>query len=467
MGNGITTIDENGVSTGFAYDGLNRNTAINYADGTQESTAYQDAQLKRIATDQDGNNTVYQYDGLYRLTSVTNQELEMTVFGYDAEGNRTSLTDPEANATTWQYDEAGRVTSATDPLNNLSVYQYDKNGNVVEMTDRNDRTIQRVFNFRNQVEQETWVDAAAQVVKTTQYSYDANGNLQSANVVGGESHTFNYDPLNRIDDTSALIPGVNSAIVTDLEYDAAGNRDALEVRVGGVVDTHNTYSYDELNRMVGVQQSGLAKEKTVDISYTPRSDIDLVERYADLSSTKLVVTSNYDYDSMNRLTSLAHGNGSQQFASYQLSFDDQGRLESRSDKDGASTFTYDDSGQLLTATHDFQSDESYTYDDNGNRTNAGYVTSGNNRVQSDGQFTYVYDDEGNRTGKTEIATGNGTSYEYDYENRLTRVVETLSGGKWSTTLAMTTTSSVAERQSTSMKMATGRRTKVVTSFTMG
>jgi RHS repeat-associated protein len=47
------------------------------------------------------------------------------------------------------------------------------------------------------------------------------------------------------------------------------------------------------------------------------------------------------------------------------------------------------------------------------------------RVLSDG-YQYQYDDEGNLTRKTEIATGSITNYEWDYRNRLTRVV---SGGQ--------------------------------------
>jgi RHS repeat-associated protein len=59
---------------------------------------------------------------------------------------------------------------------------------------------------------------------------------------------------------------------------------------------------------------------------------------------------------------------------------------------------------------------------------AGWVTDtlDSRRVLSDGKYQYQYDDEGNLTRKTEIATGSITNYEWDYRNRLTRVV---SGGQ--------------------------------------
>ena len=40
-------------------------------------------------------------------------------------------------------------------------------------------------------------------------------------------------------------------------------------------------------------------------------------------------------------------------------------------------------------------DEAYTYDVNGNRTNAGYITGGNNQLSADAKYDYTYDDEGN------------------------------------------------------------------------
>jgi YD repeat-containing protein len=60
--------------------------------------------------------------------------------------------------------------------------------------------------------------------------------------------------------------------------------------------------------------------------------------------------------------------------------------------DGTSNYSYDNTDQLTAATQTFQPNETYSYDANGNRTNPGYQTSPNNRLQSDGTFTYSYDD---------------------------------------------------------------------------
>jgi RHS repeat-associated protein len=72
--------------------------------------------------------------------------------------------------------------------------------------------------------------------------------------------------------------------------------------------------------------------------------------------------------------------------------------------------------------------KAYHYDLNGNRTIAGYQTTTNNRLQSDGTYTYLYDDEGNLTRRTTIASNETTEYTWDYRNRLTQVLVKNSAG---------------------------------------
>jgi len=91
--------------------------------------------------------------------------------------------------------------------------------------------------------------------------------------------------------------------------------------------------------------------------------------------------------------------------------------------DGLTSFTHDNTDQLKTADHTGQTDESYSYDENGNRTMAGYVTTDNNQLTTDGVYNYTYDDEGNRLTRTVIGTGYVTEYEWDHRNRLTKLTE--------------------------------------------
>ena len=108
---------------------------------------------------------------------------------------------------------------------------------------------------------------------------------------------------------------------------------------------------------------------------------------------------------------------------YTWDYDAANRITQATSPDGTSTYTYDNTDQRLqTRSNSVLPDEAYSDDANGNRTNTGYNTTTNNRLQFDGTYNYEYDNEGNRTKRTSIATGEVTQYSWDYRNRLIQVV---------------------------------------------
>jgi YD repeat-containing protein len=139
----------------------------------------------------------------------------------------------------------------------------------------------------------------------------------------------------------------------------------------------------------------------------------------------LVAETLHTYDPFNRLVGINHQrtNGSS-INNYTFGYDAADRITAITDIDGTATYSYDRSNELTGADRPGTSgDEAYTYDANGNRTNAGYQTGANNRLQTDGVYTYSYDDEGNLKTRTTIATGAVRDYTWDYRNRLTGVVD--------------------------------------------
>jgi RHS repeat-associated protein len=117
---------------------------------------------------------------------------------------------------------------------------------------------------------------------------------------------------------------------------------------------------------------------------------------------------------------------------YTWRYDSLSRITSQGSIDGSSTYTYDETSQLVAANYSAGAglptvppDEGYNYDANGNRTSTGYQTGANNQLLSDGTFTYQYDAEGNRITRTRISTDPAddylTEYTWDHRNRLTSV----------------------------------------------
>ena len=182
----------------------------------------------------------------------------------------------------------------------------------------------------------------------------------------------------------------------------------MDAGSGYVNDLKNSYTFDNLNRLTRLDQSGVTggnavAEKRVDFAYNSAGQFTSIDRYKDLDggSSNLVVETDFTYDGIGRLTDLAHTHDTTTIADYGWTYDAFSRVTQLSfsslvGNDGTSDYAYDNTGQLTDVDHDFQTDESYSFDENGNRTNTGYTTGTNNRLTSDGTFNYVYDDEGNR-----------------------------------------------------------------------
>jgi RHS repeat-associated protein len=111
-------------------------------------------------------------------------------------------------------------------------------------------------------------------------------------------------------------------------------------------------------------------------------------------------------------------------------YDNAGNRLTREDERTSATtnYGYDNIYQLTSATGG--SNESYTYDLVGNRLTSAsvpnYTVNSSNELTSTNNATYTYDDNGNTLTKAD-STGT-TSYNWDFENRLTSVALPGSGG---------------------------------------
>jgi len=117
-------------------------------------------------------------------------------------------------------------------------------------------------------------------------------------------------------------------------------------------------------------------------------------------------------------------------ASYGL--DNAGNRTSKTDwlANVTSNYTYDPTYELTQVTQGTNTTESYSYDPVGNRLSslgvASYAYNNSNELTSTPTTTYTFDNNGNTLSKTD-STGTMT-YAWDYENRLTSVTLSGSGG---------------------------------------
>jgi YD repeat-containing protein len=311
-----------------------------------------------------------------------------------------------------------RLISETNALGKTRTFTYDLAGNRTGITDRNGRTRRFSFDPLNRLTKEEWLNSGSPI-HTINSTYDAAGQLTS---IADADVTYNYayDLNGRLLSVNNTGTASSPSVVMSYGYDGAGNMLSATDSINGTPGGTNTYTFDPLNRVTRMQQSGTR------VAYNAVGQPINVKRFADLVGTQPVAETTHTFDSLNRLTAINHSKGGVPLASYDYSFDANSRITGVTNRDGTSINTYDDTDQLTGVDHSFQPDETYTYDANGNRTNPGYVTGANNRLLSDGKFNYEYDGEGNVIKQTDILTGEVTQYTWDYRNRLTNV--TRNGG---------------------------------------
>ena len=420
-----------------------------------------------------GRITEFEYDNAGRVIRQTDAEGGVVEFRYDGNGNRILLRDPVGNITTWIYDSNDRIVEERDPLFNeglsieeaiaalatpsgadvdadlgadhVRVFDYDAEGNQIERIDRNGRRIESVYDESDRLLQELWFSASGDLVDTIEFTYDARGNQLTA-TDSDSALTFDYDELNRLISVSNAGTAGAPTTVLEYEYDAQGNV-VLTVDNSGV-SVESTY--DVRNRLASRlwfdADGNEVDDARVDYLYNAAGRVSQISRYSDLLATTLVGTTDRTYDLAGRSDILTHlGSVGELIASYDYDYDFGGLLIAEDRQHQLAEFTqsaqysYDRTGQLLSAIYTGQPDEFFNYDANGNRESDSrpesvYSTETGNRLTSDGLFDYEYDGEGNLVLRTKLTTdedgqaGETTEYVYDHRNRLIEVTITSEGG---------------------------------------
>ena len=267
--------DDNGNSTLYSYDALNRKTKTIFADGTQNSAGYdvhsnvifnEDANSNNVSSQYDLLNRVisrsitpgvgvsndisfeaYKYDGLSRLihgedddsivkrfydslSRVTEEILngQNMIAVYDGVGNQISSTYPSGRVVTNSYDELNRKKIVSDQTGLITEYSY--------IGPR--RTEQR--RYANNIFSDWGYDGVKRVISTKHtkspdnnavildhrnYTWDQMYNKTQRHDVlaNGLTHHYHYDSIYRLKESEKVL-GTNSPSIINYALDGVGNR---------------------------------------------------------------------------------------------------------------------------------------------------------------------------------------------------------------------------------------------------
>jgi len=347
-----SSIDENGLTTTFAYDNMFRLIQMNSPDGGQTSFAYavtapfKVTATRKVSATQNLVRTAV-LDGLARVKQTQlNSDPQGAVYmdaTYDGLGRKATVSNPYRSTadltygiTSLTYDALGRTAKVippdgTVPSNNLTTVYSD---NCTTVADQAGKKRKSCVDGLGRLIAVWEPDAAGSLVYETDYQYDTLDNLTRVDQKGNtadstqwRTRTFTYNSLSQL--LTATNPESGTISYT---YDADGNlltkADARSIT--------STFGYDPLHRLTGKTYSNADPA----ISYF------------------------YDQASYNGLT-IANRIG---------------RRTGMSDAAGAEAWSYDAMGRVLTGrrtTNGLSKNTSYTYNLDGS---VGTVTYPSGRV---------------------------------------------------------------------------------------
>ena len=290
IGNLIRHTDRNGRQRAFTYDALSRLTSEIWLDElglpTQTFGYAYDPVGNLLAATGPNSNYGLTYDAASRLTSVDNlgtphvPHLRLD-YGYDENGNRTSVTDSLGVTVSSSYDSRNQLSGQswfgggidgvrTEVLRDarglrtsLSRFDDEAGGSLISRTSYEYDAKARLTRLAHQNALDsvladyefTW-DVADQLARqvtggaTTEYAYDAVGQLVSADHDNLPNEAYDYDANGNRTGASIEV-GANNQILADdtydYQYDGEGNLVRRTDRATGEV---TEYEYDQRNRLV-------------------------------------------------------------------------------------------------------------------------------------------------------------------------------------------------------------------------
>ena len=284
----VQEIDELGRATRYLYDWRGNLIEVVTPDGAKAAVEFDEADQPVWSVDQVGGEWAWEYDdGLLTarrdpLGRVTRLEyarglLEIivdpaggrTAMRYDAQGSLVEVVTPDGESSRWVRNALGWPVATVDPLGNTVRRTFDLGGNVtrVEEPDGNVRTL----------------------------DYDGESNLTSAEDVL-------YDIKLAYQGMGRLASRTQAGTTVRFEYDT-------EEQLVGIVNEHGyVYSF-------AYNETGLVKTERGFDDILRIYERDLAGRIVSVRRASGLVTV-HEYDDADRLTRVAHSDGSSQRFSY-------------------------------------------------------------------------------------------------------------------------------------------------------
>lgn len=433
----IKAIDPLNASYTVTYDAMDRVTTQTNANGAKTQLEYDAVGRNISTTDSLGGRALTAYDLRNRVISQVDPEGRIVSFGYDAVGNKTRLTEGAGRTHVYEFDNLGRKTAEVDPLGNRTTYAYDSVSNMVTKTNARGQITEYAYTTMNLLDKVTYPDTTIAT-----FSYDINDRELSRSSASG-SAVKTWDNVGNL--LSETFQPANKG--WNYEYDLAGNR------IKGISPERKTvlYNYDALSRLVQLKAS---KYDSISYKYDANSRLSEIIRPR--------VKTAYQYDNNSNVLKIEHSKSKRRnklIAKREYSYDLNGnRLDVTNEDNKKTQYAYDRANWLNHVVYPNGQIFDYAYNGAGDRLSetiqtpvqhkrrrrgkrhhrkkpcvttpevetetVDYAYDAAGRMIARGSDFYEYDTDSNLV--RDIESGQETIYNWNSDNRLTKVEKTLS-----------------------------------------
>jgi RHS repeat-associated protein len=345
------------------FDGLNRLTKITDANTGVSQFAYDKHDRPLTATDPDTLATTYVYDGFGDMIQQASPDAGTTVYHYDGDRNLTSKTDAAGVVTNYTHDKLDRRLTTTYPADStLNVaYTYDQTGTgfafgISRLTSLTDASgsLSRSHDERGNILTEKRINGTNTL--TTTYTYDAASRVASITYPSGAQVSYTRDNMGKVYAMPFAASGTDeTAVIYGASYEPFGPVTAINFNSG---DTDN-YTYDLDYRATGITSNLFTYKENLAYGYDAADNLHTITDAITPANTQTL-----GYDVLNRLKSATSGTGG--YGSLTWNYDKNGNLTTSTA--GGTTFTYGlatGTNRLSTITRPSNS-ESFGYTATGN-----------------------------------------------------------------------------------------------------
>jgi RHS repeat-associated protein len=432
--------DPAGSTVHYTYDAADRPTTATFPDGTINQRTYTLLDLA-TSTDRLGQTIQYTRDADRELVKTTDPLGQSTTLGYNLAGRIASITDPNGHTTTMGLDAQSRVISKQYADGSTAYTDYQVTTSLPALiTDALGQTTTYTYNVDNS--RATIGYNAIQPTAAVSFQYDPAYLRVVSMTDGVGTTTYSYYPVtsgqslgaNQLQAVTSPIAGASASDTVSYSYDAL-NR-VVGVAIDGVnqsigydaidrVTTHSTaldtflYSYsDATSRVTGISSTqGPAFALSY---YGPTGDELLQQITATTQSGGALNQFGYVYNSNDLVTSSSVSSPASQSTTYL--YDKANRVTSASGST-VDTYGYDAASNISSITTG-GARQSLSYTSTNVITSGTYDANGSPLSLSGVTFAW---DGANRLANLSGASGKSSTFTYDGLGNLVRVVDSLNG----------------------------------------